>query len=124
MARMFQVAFHMRNQEWEENLWWWEQCSDLEFYDKMQTHMDICDNLKVFSNWSFSVNVVSDVLMHSLRALIATWKVWAFGLLVFIASLHIIRRHNPTSVYFSSARLPRPLHRETVSRNRLRLFLP
>lgn len=37
----------MRTSAWEKNMWWWDRCNDLDFYEKLQEHMDICNKLKV-----------------------------------------------------------------------------
>ena len=44
-VRMFQDAYARRVAQWESDQWWWRQCTDMQFYEKMQAHMDICDNL-------------------------------------------------------------------------------
>ena len=45
--------------------WWWRQCSDMQFYEKMQEHMDICNELKVINRetlkWHAAQDVAGDV---------------------------------------------------------------
>ena len=46
-TRLFVRAYAEHLAAWEDNQWWWRQCNDMQFYERLQEHMDICDRLQV-----------------------------------------------------------------------------
>ena len=65
----FQDAYTQRLARWETDQWWWRQCTDMQFYEKMQEHMDICDNLHVVAVHTIKWSAAADVVSGSVRAL-------------------------------------------------------
>ena len=61
-TRMFCKAYAIRAEQMEKNEWWWRQCSDMQFYEKMQEHMDICNQLKVIPQHTVKWLAARDVL--------------------------------------------------------------
>lgn len=43
----YRRAYNVHVVGWEKNEWWWKQCNQMEFYEKMQEHVDICNKLRV-----------------------------------------------------------------------------
>jgi hypothetical protein len=76
LARAFARAHAARVAAWESQQWWWRQCADMEFYERVQHHMDVCDNLEVVprdSLWLLAARDAADELLLALGA----WQSWA-----------------------------------------------
>lgn len=46
-TRMFVRAHAAHLAAWEDTQWWWLHCNDMQFYERLQEHMDICDHLQI-----------------------------------------------------------------------------
>ena len=67
-VRAFQAAYAKRQVQWESDQWWWKQCTDMQFYEKMQEHMDICDRLEVIPSSSLPWRAAQDTVVDFLDA--------------------------------------------------------
>ena len=64
----FRVAYAEQHAQWTTEQWWWGQCTDMEFYEKVQAHMDICDRLRVTPEASVKWAAARQVLRASVSA--------------------------------------------------------
>jgi hypothetical protein len=83
-VRVFQATYASLLVKWETDQWWWQQCNDMDFYEKMQEHMAICDNLKVTPISTLPWRAALDTTVHLTSApgrIIATLFVMLAGLL-------------------------------------------
>lgn len=68
-ARAFMHAHAARVAAWESDQWWWRQCADMEFYERVQDHMDVCDRLQIVSRdslWGLAARDAAEALLTSL----------------------------------------------------------
>jgi hypothetical protein len=70
---------------WKAQQWWWRQCSDIEFYERVQAHMEVCDNLKVVPHSSVWKLAAHDA---ATEVLLTTWPICA-ALLVVAAAVGV-----------------------------------
>ena len=58
---MFVRAHAAHLAAWEDTQWWWRHCNDMQFYERLQEHMDICDRLQVVPRDALIWHAVRDV---------------------------------------------------------------
>jgi hypothetical protein len=64
----YRVAYAEQHAQWTTDQWWWGQCTDMAFYEKVQAHMDICDRLRVVPEASIKWAAARQVLRASVAA--------------------------------------------------------
>ena len=47
VVQEYRRAYESRTAAWTTNQWWWQQCNNMEFYEKIKEHMNICNSLEV-----------------------------------------------------------------------------
>jgi hypothetical protein len=85
-TRMFVRAYAAHTAAWEHTQWWWRQCADMQFYERLQEHMDICDRLQVVPHAALKWHAAGDVARvvdaaevagaALLLAAVVAWNAW------------------------------------------------
>ena len=83
---MFRTVYAELHTKWTSDQWWWGQCTDMQFYEKVQAHMDICDQLQIVSESSLKWTAAQRVLRASVSV-----AALLRSLAIFAASAAVVR---------------------------------
>jgi hypothetical protein len=99
----YRVLYAELHAKWASDQWWWGQCTDMQFYEKVQEHMDICDRLQVVPESSIKWDAAAQVLRSSL-----SWHALLRGLGLGVLAAALLRLVLASSVAERRGRSTRP----------------